>query len=163
MTSMGAVIGCIPPTRKPSSFWNVDLLNRAPSDEGANVTKNTTSFYSYLTFNMAAHNWEAQAQICRDILDNSIPKQWLLPADQLPSPERTNVLDIPRECGILTERELQITETDATGLVETMAKGIWTAEEVTIAFLKRATIGHQLVGLPGRSQFSSGKILIVLA
>ncbi|KFZ24298.1 hypothetical protein V502_01222 [Pseudogymnoascus sp. VKM F-4520 (FW-2644)] len=34
---------------------------------------------------------------------------------------------------------------DATGLVETMAKGTWTAEEVTIAFLKRATIGHQLL------------------
>jgi amidase len=99
-----------------------------------------------LSLSMAAHNWEAQAQICRDILDKSIQKQWLLPADKLPSPERTNVLDVPRESGILTERELEITETDATGLVETMAKGTWTAEEVAIAFLKRATIGHQLVG-----------------
>ena len=107
-----------------------------------------TFFSSTLLVNMAAHNWEAQAQICRDILDNSIPKRWLLPAEKLPSPKRTNVLDIPRESGILTERELQITETDATGLVETMANGTWTAEEVTIAFLKRATIGHQLVGLP---------------
>ncbi|KAJ5911120.1 uncharacterized protein N7473_000423 [Penicillium subrubescens] len=94
---------------------------------------------------MAAHNWETQAQICRDILNNSIPRQWLLPVDKLPSPERTNVLGVPRESGILSERELQITETDATGLVETMAEGTWTAEEVTIAFLKRATIGHQLL------------------
>jgi len=46
---------------------------------------------------------------------------------------------------MLTETELQITETDATGLVESMAGGTWTAEEVVIAFLKRATIGHQLV------------------
>lgn len=94
---------------------------------------------------MAAHNWEAQAQICRAILDKSIQKQWLLPADKLPSAERTNVLDVARESGILTERELEITETDATGLVETMARGTWTAEEVAIAFLKRATIGHQLL------------------
>lgn len=94
---------------------------------------------------MAAKNWEAQAQICRDILEKSIQKQWLLPADKLPAPGRTNVIDIPRESGILTDKELLITETDATGLVEAMGKGTWTAEEVTIAFLKRATIGHQLV------------------
>jgi hypothetical protein len=54
-------------------------------------------------------------------------------------------LDIPRESGILTERELEVTMTDATGLVEGMGKGTWTAEEVTIAFLKRATMGHQLL------------------
>lgn len=95
---------------------------------------------------MAAQNWEAEAQICRDILDKSIQKQWVLPEDLLPSPEQTNVLDVPRKSGMLTETELQITETDATGLLEAMAKGTWTAEEVTIAFLKRATIGHQLVG-----------------
>ena len=95
---------------------------------------------------MAAQNWAVEAQICKDILDKSIQKQWLLPEDLLPSPEQTNVLHVPRESGMLTETELQITETDATGLVEAMAKGAWTAEEVTIAFLKRATIGHQLAG-----------------
>lgn len=94
---------------------------------------------------MAVTKWEVEAQKARDILDKSIPKQWLLPEDKLPSSERTNVLDVPKESGLLTERELEITETDATGLVEAMAKGTWTAEEVTTAFLKRATIGHQLV------------------
>lgn len=97
------------------------------------------------SLSMAAQDWQAQAQISRDVLDKSIQKQWLLPADKLPSPERTNVLDVPKESGVLTERELKITETDATGLVESMAKGTWTAEEVAIAFLKRATIGHQLL------------------
>lgn len=94
---------------------------------------------------MATHSWETKSQISRDILEKSIQKQWLIPTDKLPSPDRTNVLDVPRESGILTERELEITMTDATGLVESMAKGKWTAEEVTIAFLKRATIGHQLL------------------
>lgn len=94
---------------------------------------------------MAANNWETLAQVSREILDKSIQKQWLLPTAKLPSPDRTNVLDVPRESGILTERELEITVTDATGLVEGMRKGTWTAEEVTIAFLKRATIGHQLL------------------
>ena len=95
---------------------------------------------------MGGQSWESQAQIARDVLDKSIQKQWLLPAHQLPAAERTNVLDVPRECGLLTEKELEITETDATGLVENMAVGAWTAEEVLVAFLKRATIGHQLVG-----------------
>lgn len=94
---------------------------------------------------MATHSWETKARISRDILEKSIQKQWFLPKDKLPSPDRTNVLNVPRESGILTERELEITMTDATGLVEVMAKGTWTAEEVTIAFLKRATIGHQLL------------------
>lgn len=94
---------------------------------------------------MVSQSWQAEAQICRDILDKSIQKQWLLPADKLPSLEQTNVMDVPRKSKILTEKELQITETDATGLVEAMGKGTWTAEEVTVAFLKRATIGHQLV------------------
>jgi len=103
---------------------------------------------------MGAQSWEAQAQVARDILEKSIQKQWLLPADKLPSPGRTNVLDVPRECGLLDEKELKITETDATGLVEKMSQGTWTAEDVLTAFLKRATIGHQLVGhLSKRSPF----------
>jgi amidase len=96
---------------------------------------------------MAAFDWESEAQICRNILEKSIQKQWLLPAHKLPAPERLNVIDVPKESGILSERELTITKTDATGIVEHTSKGIWTAEEVTVAFLKRATIGHQLVGV----------------
>lgn len=94
---------------------------------------------------MATQSWETKAQISRDILAKSLQKQWLLPTNKLPSPDRMNMLDIPIESGILTEREIDITMTDATGLVERMATGTWTAEEVTIAFLKRATIGHQLL------------------
>lgn len=94
---------------------------------------------------MSTQPWEKQAQVARDILEKSIQKQWLLPADKLPSPDRLNVIDVPRECGLLSEEELQMTETDATGLVEKMSVGSWTAEAVLTAFLKRATIGHQLV------------------
>jgi len=95
---------------------------------------------------MTSQSWEAQAQVARDILEKSIQKQWLLPSEKLPPPGRTNVIDIPRECGLLDQQELEITETDATGLVENMSLGTWTAEQVLTAVLKRATIGHQLVG-----------------
>jgi len=94
---------------------------------------------------MISQSWEAKAQVARDILEKSIQTQWLLPADKLPSCDRLNVTNVPRESGLLSEEELLMTETDATGLVEQIAKGSWTAEAVLTAFLKRATIGHQLV------------------
>ncbi|KAL2061684.1 hypothetical protein VTL71DRAFT_7061 [Oculimacula yallundae] len=90
-------------------------------------------------------NWEAQAEKSRKVLRDSIQQQWLLPQDKIPSPDRLRVLSIPEESGLLTVKELEITESNATQLVEEMGAGNWSAEEVTIAFLKRATIGHQIL------------------
>jgi amidase len=57
-----------------------------------------------------------------------------------------NVLQVPRECGLLSDRELNITEKyDAVALVEALAAGAFTAEEVAVAFCKRAAIAQQLV------------------
>jgi hypothetical protein len=90
-------------------------------------------------------NWESQAQKGRDILNNSIPKQWLLPVDRLPPVSQKSVVDFPRKSGLLTERELIITDMSATALVTEMGSGKLRAEEVMVAFLKRAVLGHQLV------------------
>jgi len=97
---------------------------------------------------MSLQNWEHQAQKGRDILINSIPKQWLLPADKLPPPTQKNVIALPRQSGLLSERELTITDMSATGLVAEMGRGNLKAEEVVVAFLKRSVLGHQLVGSP---------------
>ncbi|TVY81435.1 putative amidase [Lachnellula suecica] len=94
---------------------------------------------------MIRETWESKAQIARDILAKSIKTEWLVPVDKLPGNHQLNVIFMAREAGILTEQELKITETDATGLVESMAAGEVKAEEVLIAFAKRATIGHQLL------------------
>jgi amidase len=91
--------------------------------------------------------WEVKAAKGKTIQQDSIQKQWLLPEDKLPSKHRLNVLDVPKQSGLLSSTELSITESTATELVKAMAAGTWTAEEVTIAFLKRGTIGQQLVGL----------------
>lgn len=93
----------------------------------------------------AAKDWERKAQICRDILENSISKQWLLPADKLPTKQELNVINIPYTCGILSAEELEMTEQTAAGLLSNYQSGSWKVEDVTIAFLKRATIGQQLV------------------
>ncbi|BCR87097.1 uncharacterized protein ACHE_31084A [Aspergillus chevalieri] len=88
--------------------------------------------------------WELQARKAKDILENSIPKQWLLPEDKFPPADEKSVIDFPRKSGLLTERELGITELSATALVAEMGAGELSAEEVVVAFLKRSVLGHQL-------------------
>lgn len=79
-----------------------------------------------------------------DLRDASIPKDSLL-EHQLPDASVLDVSDIPRRCGLLSEEELRITENyTATQLVEQLAKGQLTAEQVIRAYLKRASIAHQL-------------------
>ncbi len=95
---------------------------------------------------MSLDSWQRQAQKGRDILTRSIPQQWLLPESQLPPATQKNVIDFPRQSGLLSERELMITELSAIELVGEMGKGKLTAEEVVVAFIKRSVIGQQLVG-----------------
>lgn len=49
--------------------------------------------------------------------------------------------------GILSERELKITGEliDATALAADIAAGIYTSEEVSVAYCKRAAVGHQVL------------------
>ncbi|KAF9892336.1 hypothetical protein FE257_002113 [Aspergillus nanangensis] len=88
--------------------------------------------------------WQSQAQKAKDILHASIPTQWLAPAHLLPPAHQKDVTDFPRTSGLLTDRELSITDMSATALVSGMAAGLLTAEEVVVAFLKRAVLAHQL-------------------
>jgi amidase len=94
---------------------------------------------------MAIQDWQTAASKGKEIQEKSINSEWLLPSSKLPSKDRLNVVDVPKESGLLTAKELEITETDAVNLVKKMAAGEWSAEEVVISFLKRATIGQQLV------------------
>lgn len=74
---------------------------------------------------------------------NQIPEEWLLSGSYH---EATNFMDVPLTCGVLNEVERNITSNfDATGLLEKLKDGEWTAEQVTLAFCKRAAIAHQLV------------------
>lgn len=88
--------------------------------------------------------WRAISEKAKQILADSIPSEWRLPKDKLPSDEQLDVRDVPKQSGILTEQELAITETYATDIVKKIASGEWTSEAVTIAFCKRAAIAHQV-------------------
>ncbi|KAJ9143676.1 Fatty-acid amide hydrolase [Pleurostoma richardsiae] len=98
-------------------------------------------------------DWQSRAAEKRLRCEEAIPKAWKLPADvleQLQKPLESSknnliALDIPRRSGILTEKELQITETfDVSTLLKKLAAGDLSALEVTVAFSKRAAIAQQV-------------------
>ncbi len=77
-------------------------------------------------------------------LADSIPVELRLPQHVVDSAPK-NVTQIPRQCGLLTARELEITENyDAVALAAALANKTYTAVEVAAAFCKRAVIAHQL-------------------
>ncbi|KAG0648965.1 amidase [Hyphodiscus hymeniophilus] len=87
--------------------------------------------------------WQAIAERKQAERQSRIPKEWLLPS--LPSSSTLNVLSIPQTCGILSSKELEITEKyDATSLAQAIASNRLTAEEVTTAFCKRAAVAQQV-------------------
>jgi amidase len=74
---------------------------------------------------------------------SKIPKEWLLHKSYHGA---TNLMDVPLTCGIMNNVECNITSNfDATALLEKLKGGAFSAEQVTIAFCKRAAIAHQLV------------------
>ena len=92
---------------------------------------------------MSSSVQDIAAKAQQGVLD-SIPAKWKLTSKaQAPS----NVMDIPKTCGMLTPRQIEITEQTATELLGKLANGSLSSAEVTDAFLARAAIAHQLVSL----------------
>jgi amidase len=82
-----------------------------------------------------------------------VPPAWLLPDalwEELTLPLEANSTrlieqDFPRRSGLLTTRELEITENYSTAqLLSGLTKGVLSSLEVTTAFCKRAAIAQQL-------------------
>ncbi|KAI0695526.1 general amidase [Cytidiella melzeri] len=73
----------------------------------------------------------------------AIPREWLI------TPPPDSVLDVtgfPDKCGLLSLREVEITNTvDVATLLAKLASAEWSSVEVTTAFYKRAIIAQQLV------------------
>ncbi|KAL4808606.1 amidase signature domain-containing protein [Aspergillus unguis] len=88
--------------------------------------------------------WESVAEKKRDALKASIPAEWVIPADILPSEDQLDVTTFPKESGFFTDRELEITSTTAPAILSHLSSGSWTSEEVTKAFCKTAAVAQQL-------------------
>jgi len=88
-------------------------------------------------------HWQTLAQQKRDSITAAIPKEWVLPS--IPTVEEQKDVTGPYIWQFLSEKEKEITETDAVGIVQKTTGGTWSAVEVTKAFCHRAAIVHQLV------------------
>ncbi|KAG9001108.1 hypothetical protein FRB90_011681 [Tulasnella sp. 427] len=91
---------------------------------------------------MSSKNWQDIAIERKQKQESLIPPEWRIE----PVPEDLlDVSSVPKSCGLLTDRELEITDTiNVDVLLSKLANGTWTSVEVTKAFYKRAIIAHQL-------------------
>ena len=88
----------------------------------------------------AKMGWEEVSRSKQAARDALIPKAW-----RIPPTDALNVMDVPRTCGVLSAKDLEMTELNAVQLVEQMVAGKLTSYEVTLAFCKRAAVAQQLV------------------
>ena len=88
--------------------------------------------------------YEKQRAAILERLALQVPSDLILSSSLIRSPPN-NVSRIPNTCGLLTEREIHITEDySAVSLAQAIASKQLTAVEVTKSFAKRAIIAHQL-------------------
>lgn len=88
--------------------------------------------------------WAERAAAAQAANRELLPKEYLL--SKLPSKDERNVQYFAAQCGLLSVKELEITESpEITGLLAKLADKTYSAVEVTTAFIKRAVIAQQVV------------------
>lgn len=100
---------------------------------------------------MATETWETLVQKKQADAAAKIPAAWRLPRDftNISETASVNVIDLPRRCGLLSAKQLDITEKyDATALLEKIHRQELTSSEVVEAFCIRAAIAQQVVRTP---------------
>ena len=90
-----------------------------------------------------AEDWQEAAKAKADSVLALIPKEWRI--SDIPSAEQQRDVTGEFVRKYLNEKEIDITETDAVGVVEKTTSGQWKAVEVAKAFCHRAAVAHQLV------------------
>ena len=88
-------------------------------------------------------DWKALAQAKAASINDLIPAEWRI--SPLPSIEEQRDVTGAFAHQFLSAQEIEITETDAVGIVERTTTGVWSAVEVAKAFCHRAAIAHQLL------------------
>ncbi|KAI1618724.1 amidase signature domain-containing protein [Exophiala viscosa] len=107
----------------------------------------TTTFPNPKKYNFTQQTskWQDIAAKTQAGLKGKIPKEWLVPESILATKEH-NVIPIFRTCGLLSDRELEITDAeDCTVILHKIQSKAWSAYEVAVAFCKRAAIAQQLI------------------
>lgn len=94
---------------------------------------------------MTQQKWERIAEEKRRALAASIPVAYRIPQHLIPPDSQLDVTPFPRESGWFSQKELDITDSTATQILQKIASKTWSSEEVTKAFCKRAAAAQQLV------------------
>lgn len=107
-------------------------------------------------------SWQTIAKAKRESIFNSIPEKWQL---KQPIPSAKEQRDVTGSFiqQFLDKREIEITETDAVGIVEKTSSGQWKAVDVAEAFCHRASLAHQLVWLVHFSCIWCSPVILLLA
>lgn len=117
----------------------------------------------YLVKMAPTRTWQEVAKEAQLHRDASIAKV-NPPVPEVPADLPLDVTPLPRK--LLSEREVEITETPAESLLASLATGKLTSVEVTNAFLRRAGLAQKLVGgsrwLRFDNMFCPGLILMWL-
>ncbi|CAG8943231.1 unnamed protein product [Penicillium salamii] len=115
-------------------------------------------------------NWQERAAKKRQECANKIPEEWKIPTQLLaeletPFADKKNDLiraQTIRKSGILTDRELEITEDyQVDDLISALADGSLTSVEVTLAYSKRAALAQQLVSCLTETMFEEARVRAV--
>jgi amidase len=77
--------------------------------------------------------WQEACQRKKAAQIEQIPKEWRLTQNQLPPESQLDVIDFPASCGLLSKKELEITELgDVDALLAKLRTGEWSAVDVTV-------------------------------
>ncbi|RMZ75560.1 hypothetical protein DV737_g5233, partial [Chaetothyriales sp. CBS 132003] len=98
--------------------------------------------------------WEDIAAAKRAALIATIPPEWVIPSDIMPSAKQLDVTSFPKASGWFTPLELNITESTVSEILSNVKAGTWTARVVTSAFCKRAAAAHQLTNCLSETMFT---------
>ncbi|KAL7930685.1 amidase signature domain-containing protein [Trichoderma chlorosporum] len=90
-----------------------------------------------------SQNFETLAESKAKAILNAIPERWRL-SIAVPSAEQQRDITGAYIQQFLAASEIEITETDAVGILQQTTTGKWSARDVTEAFCHRAAIAHQL-------------------
>lgn len=89
-------------------------------------------------------DWKKLSEEKRASVLALIPQAWMLPSPTPPPNEQKDVTGQYIQ-QFLSPREIEITETDAVGIVKNTTTGKWKARDVAEAFCHRAALAHQMV------------------
>lgn len=91
----------------------------------------------------SGQTWERIALNKQAQRDAALPAEWQLPDNLVPETQ-LNVMKVPAECGLLSSRELQITDTDAALLVQKLATREYSSYEVSLESEEYMLLKHDL-------------------